>query len=114
MSMADKIMGREVSESKARDYLARHYKAGVELLYRYNYLTSKKAGGIPLTDKDMVIAKSTIEGMNYIIEDLGGGYDGMGLRKRNLVVGVADVLEGYIKNLKMMVDAPAKASISGE
>ena len=113
MSLADKIMGREVSEVKARDYIADHYKAGVELLYRYGYFTSKQAKNVPFTDKDVTIAKSTIEGMNFIIEDLGSGYDGMGLRKRNVVSGVAEVLEGYIENLKAAVNEAAKESVSG-
>lgn len=109
MSLADKIMGREVSEAKARNYIADQYKAGVELLYRYGYFTSKQAKNVPFTDKDVTIAKSTIEGMNFILKDLGSGYDSMGLRKRNVVSGVAEVLEGYIENLK----AAAKESVSG-
>ena len=113
MSLVDKIMGREVSENKARDYIADHYKAGVYLLYHYGYFTSKQAKNVPFTDKDVTIAKSTIEGMNFIIEDLGSGYDGMGLRKRNVVSGVAEVLKGYIENLKAVVNEADKASVSG-
>ena len=95
----DVITGRNITEDKACEWLSWRYQHGVELLYRYSYLTQKRERGYNLTDKDLILAVGAADGLSSIAENLQGAYDGMGRRKRNIVAGVLDVLDGYVSNL---------------